>query len=261
MNKSQIIDTFLSEACINERISDGIFNVENPEHMDVLREVFVKYGLTKEDAITLHNKMLEGKYPERQAYNKNGILVTFPTPEYKQRAIKRGTHTEQNPLKQQGAPIFKGDTETSPSPDNAAPPAEPPPQGGEQPSSLPSSGVQPTGGAEPPTSTLPKAPAGGEPQTVPQGDKQVNIEPSKDQSKDKVEAPPMPPEPPKTPRTKAAEKAVVKQIFSTDDTALSSTPTLDEDKEILRYQLNELYKKADFWGLNEAAKFLKEYIK
>jgi hypothetical protein len=54
------------------------------------------------------NKMLEGKYPERQAYNTNGILVTFPTPEYKQKAIARGTHFEENPKRGQ-ANVFTGD--------------------------------------------------------------------------------------------------------------------------------------------------------
>jgi hypothetical protein len=52
--------------------------------------------------------MLEGKYPERQAYNTNGILVTFPTPEYKQKAIARGTHFEENPKRGQ-ANVFTGD--------------------------------------------------------------------------------------------------------------------------------------------------------
>ena len=54
------------------------------------------------------NKMLEGRYPDRQAYNANGILVTFPTPEYKQKAIERGSHFEQNPKKGQ-ANVFSGD--------------------------------------------------------------------------------------------------------------------------------------------------------
>ena len=50
-------------------------------------------------AETNTNGGVEGKYPERQAYNAKGILVTFPTPEYKADAIKRGTHFEEDPTR------------------------------------------------------------------------------------------------------------------------------------------------------------------
>jgi hypothetical protein len=46
--------------------------------------------------------MDEGKYPERQAYNKDGWLVTFPSGEYKQRAIKKGTHYGSDPTHGKG---------------------------------------------------------------------------------------------------------------------------------------------------------------
>jgi hypothetical protein len=92
-----IIEKFLNRLCLDERIVDGSFCLENDLHMDVLQEYLEKLGATKEDSIGVRNRMLEGKYPERQAYNANGILVTFPTPEYKKRAIDRGTHFEKNP--------------------------------------------------------------------------------------------------------------------------------------------------------------------
>jgi hypothetical protein len=49
----------------------------------------------------MNNNVLEGKYPERQAYNAKGILVTFPNPEYKTAALARGTHFEVDPKKAQ----------------------------------------------------------------------------------------------------------------------------------------------------------------
>lgn len=44
----------------------------------------------------------EGKYPERQAYNKDGWLVTFPSKEYRDRAIQRGTHFTSDPTHGKG---------------------------------------------------------------------------------------------------------------------------------------------------------------
>lgn len=95
------VDKILSSVCLDERISDGIFNMENNDHMDVLQHHLIKRGISETNSIVYRNRMVEGKYPERQAYNANGILVTFPTPEYKQRAIARGTHFEENPKKRQ----------------------------------------------------------------------------------------------------------------------------------------------------------------
>ena len=77
----------------------------SPVHqLVIVKEISGKFKIVNQYL----NKMLEGKYPERQAYNSNGILVTFPTPEYKQKAIQRGTHFEENPKKGQ-ANVFTGD--------------------------------------------------------------------------------------------------------------------------------------------------------
>lgn len=254
MNKSQIINKFLSEACLDERVQDGIFDIGNSAHMEVLREIFIKYGLLEDDATELNNRILDGKYPERQAYNKNGILVTFPTPEYKQRAIQKGTHFEDNPVKQKGAPVFNG--------------GEQPQQPSGQPSSLPASN-QPAGKPSTPASSpqsspssLPPSDVGGEqPDTVSQGGKQMAVEPVGGiEKKEKEETPPTPPPaPPKTPERKAAEREIVRQILATDDTSLSSTPTMEQ--VILNHQLTELCKLAESWAMYDAARFLKSHIK
>ena len=98
MNK-KLLEKILSEVSLDERVGDGMFNIEEDAHMEALRDYLTKKGIDEESVKSFSNKVLEGKYPERQAYNAKGILVTFPTPEYKQAAIKRGTHFEEDPMK------------------------------------------------------------------------------------------------------------------------------------------------------------------
>ncbi len=115
--KSSEIDEMLSKICLDERISSGIFNLDDNDHIKILIE-YLENGIIEKSKATLFiNKMLEGKFPQRQAYNSDGLLVTFPTPEYKQRAIGRGTHFEENPKKGQ-ANIFQ-----APTPNTSTPPS------------------------------------------------------------------------------------------------------------------------------------------
>lgn len=95
------VSELLSELCLDRRVDDGIFDIFNNDHMEILREKLFEMGLPKSEVVELANKVIEGKYPERQAYNSKGILVTFPNPEYKQRAIKRGTHFDEDPTRGQ----------------------------------------------------------------------------------------------------------------------------------------------------------------
>jgi hypothetical protein len=95
------VSELLSELCLDRRVDDGIFDIFNNDHMEILREKLSEMGIPKGEVVELANQVIEGKYPERQAYNSKGILVTFPNPEYKQRAIKRGTHFEEDPTKGQ----------------------------------------------------------------------------------------------------------------------------------------------------------------
>lgn len=115
MNKD-FIDNLLTKICLDDRITDGIFSFENNNHVEVLKEHLLNYNISNKKTLDILNNILEGKYPERQAYNKDGLLVTFPTPEYKQRAIQRGTHFEQNPKKSQ-----TGVFQTTPQPATPAP--------------------------------------------------------------------------------------------------------------------------------------------
>lgn len=92
-------EDILRAVCLDHDVPDGIFNMENNNHMDVLQRHLIKRGISESNSVIYRNRMIEGRFPERQAYNANGILVTFPTPEYKQKAIARGTHFEGNPKK------------------------------------------------------------------------------------------------------------------------------------------------------------------
>ena len=122
-----IVEKIISEVSLDERITDGIFTIENNDHMEVLRDYLNNKGIEKSVVTEFCNGVLEGKYPERQAYNVNGILVTFPTPEYKQRALQRKTHFEKDPTKAAPNVFGGGEQPTQDAPAAPGPPADSPP--------------------------------------------------------------------------------------------------------------------------------------
>ena len=196
------IERLLNKVCLDERISSGIFLMEDNTHLDILQEYLEKYGLTKEEATAIRNKMFEGKYPERQAYNKDGLLVTFPTPAYKQRALARGTHFDKNPTKGQA---FAAKTQPSaPVTTDAQPttPTEPAPTSTEKPSEP----VVPT-----PATTEPSTPAPSEPTPA----AEVPVTGS------------LPVEQPKTPEQKKAETEYVEKILTTENTTIQDITVSD----------------------------------
>lgn len=212
-------DKLLNRICLDERIQDGTFMMENDGHMDILQEYLQKYGLTKEEAEGVRNKMLEGKFPERQAYNKNGLLVTFPTPEYKKRAMDRGTHFEQDPTKKAPNISFDGQTPAAPTaPATPTPPAAPKPITGEEPSKLTPSETTPTTPVAP-TTTAPATPTA-EPSTVAP---EPVVSPETQPTTPTV--PVTPAEPPKTAEQKKAEGEYVEKLLKTE-------MTLDEAKSL-----------------------------
>ena len=253
---SNILDRVFNEVCLDERVSDGVFKMEEASHMDALRDYFVKKGLTKEVATHVTNRMVEGKYPERQAYNRDGILVTFPTPQHKARAIARGSHFEKNPVPQvqQQRDAEKEEPKQAP-PGSKPEPGEIPSGKDKEPDEDDDEDEKGGGGG-----------GGGEKEpTIFQGDKQLEVEPTRD--KDAPEPPPQPAAPavppaPQTPQRAAAEKEVTRQILSTDDTTLSNIGgPLNVNEDLQRHQLRELYKYADKLGYREAVKFLTPHVK
>lgn len=250
---SNVLDRVFNDVCLDERITDGVFRMEETSHMDALRDYFLKKGVTREAAVHVTNRMVEGRFPERQAYNKDGILVTFPTPQHKARAIARGTHFEKNPHPQ----VYKPETEE---------PKQAPPGSKPEPGELPPDDDDDDKHGKDDDDDDDDIGGGGshggrkEP-TIFQGDKQLAVEPPRG---DTPEQPPQPPSPtippaPRTPQRVAAEKEVVRQILATDDAGLSN-PAIPVTS-VVKEQLQELFKKADELGLREAVKFLSHYVK
>ena len=249
---SDTIDRILNDVCLDERIQDGVFRLENEEHMNVLRDYLGKHGVPSNEVININNKILEGRFPERQAYNANGILCTFPTPEYKQRAIAKGTHFEKNPNPQSPA---KEPQKTTPPGSKPEPGESPSASSSKKPASTDSTDDEEVPGRKSNlfTNNGPK---------VSQGGKELEIEPP---NGNEIPSPVTNTisSTPKTPERRAAEKAVVTQILKSDDTALTdvSDPIDSANNALLNTQLNELYKRADELGFREAITFLTPYVK
>lgn len=133
---SNIIERILNEVCLDDRVVDGAISFDNPTHVDVLREYMISKGIPESVANEECNRILEkGQHPERQAYNKDGLLVTFPTSKHKADAITAGTHFDKDPTKppsnifggeaQQDQPSTPQDAQNQPS-SQPAPTPEPP---------------------------------------------------------------------------------------------------------------------------------------
>jgi hypothetical protein len=101
---NDFIKNILLESALDNRIENGILEVNNPEHLMVLADHLFEHGLTEEFVTEVVNNLTlrDGKYPDRQAYNKNGWLVTFPSPDYRNAAIKKGTHYTSDPTHGKG---------------------------------------------------------------------------------------------------------------------------------------------------------------
>jgi hypothetical protein len=248
---SQITDNVFAEVCLDERIADGIFKMEEEQHMNALRDYFIKRGITKEAAIHVTNRMTEGKYPDRQAYRaEDGILVTWPSAQHMAKAFKEnpGKYVKENPK-----------------------PSVPPEEPAKEPikRELPKKDEEPIKDKDDndeddeDDESLPKS-SGGNIFGGGGSDKESGLEIEPPHGEEKVKSPPIPTSPtiasaPRTPERIAAEKEVAMQIINTDDHALTKIePPISE---ICHQQLNELYKRADALGYKEAVTFLTRYVK
>lgn len=105
MNKniSKLIEDLVTECECDNRIETGIFDIYNAEHLVVLSEHMAGHGISESVVeSTIESMIGEGKYPERQAYNKDGWLVTFPSKEYRDAAIKKRSHFTSDPTHGKG---------------------------------------------------------------------------------------------------------------------------------------------------------------
>jgi len=98
--------SIVNDICCDSRIKDGVLRLENPDHVFIVQEYLEKAGYSLNEIVDKTANLFEaGRFPDRQAYNKDGILVTFPSKEYRDRAVNKGTHFAENPKKAQ-ANIF-----------------------------------------------------------------------------------------------------------------------------------------------------------
>ena len=103
-NTSKIIENLITECECDARIENGVLDLYNTDHLIVLSEHMANLGISESEIeeFIIETGVLEGKYPERQAYNKEGWLVTFPSKEYRDAAIKKRTHFGSDPTHGKG---------------------------------------------------------------------------------------------------------------------------------------------------------------
>lgn len=92
--------SLINDICCDGRIKGGFIDLKNADHVFVLQEYLEKNGYDVNEIVEKTADLFEaGRFPERQAYNKDGILVTFPNKSYRDRAVNKGTHFAENPKK------------------------------------------------------------------------------------------------------------------------------------------------------------------
>ena len=98
-NIDKFIEDVILETSLDSRIEEGIFDIYNLDHLDVMGEHMKSHGIDEPVIREIIEKVVqsEGKYPERQAYNREGWLVTFPSQQYRDAAVKKGTHSISDP--------------------------------------------------------------------------------------------------------------------------------------------------------------------
>lgn len=266
----------IDESFINSILLDWAANCDDgsptldEQGVESLYNSLILNGLNENAAYDVASVIVEkGKHPERQAYNKNGLLVTFPTPEYKARAIAKGTHFEKNPKVGQSN-LFGGGQQAPNQPTTDGQSPNTPMDAGS--SELPKSNTQqpqtPPAQKEIPEPGAPDTPAsppsggsttGGSTQTPAQG--QLATEPiqpvAQSPNVSPSPAPPATPTVQKTPQEIAAEKEVIKQILNTGDT-IPTVPVVGGPG--LTEELKKLMKIAIEMELNEAVKMLSKLL-
>ncbi len=94
--------SLVNEIGCDSRIKNGTLDLKNEDHVIILQEYLENAGYDINKIVEKTAKLFEaGRFPERQAYNKDGILVTFPNKQYRDRAVTKGTHFAENPKKAQ----------------------------------------------------------------------------------------------------------------------------------------------------------------
>ena len=69
MNIKQIFLEALEKSSTDNSIENGIFDISKQEHIEILRGHLLESNIDSKTVNQYLNKMLEGRYPDRQAYN------------------------------------------------------------------------------------------------------------------------------------------------------------------------------------------------
>lgn len=180
---TNFLQNILLEVAIDNRVPTGMVDINNILHREILAEKLIDHGIDQKTTMEVVNRLAlkDGKYPDRQAYNKDGWLVTFPTPEHKNAAIKKKTAFSSDPThgsggmhlyykskgkqsrqKTQGTSEVGGETEqpstsTQQKSDSAVAPEQPAQQPAQQSvqSELPKSGEKTSQATSQPTTKVP----------------------------------------------------------------------------------------------------------
>ena len=250
--KRNIFDTVLRDVSFDSRITNGIFDIEKNDHMDILREYFTNKGIDSDTVREFTNGVLEGKYPERQAYNVKGILVTFPTPEYKANALKAGTHFENDPTKR--APNVFAAAQQDKAAERSAPAATPDEPAAAAPKPAPTTLPTSAAGPEPtPADTKTPGQSPGktpeQPPEVPPPQTTQAPQPSPETSEPEPEPTQLPEPEIKSEPEKTADKNVIKTILKGDDYMLEAEGQFPVKMKMIRMHvleiINELNKNPD----------------
>jgi len=99
----EAVNGSILDICVHPLVEDGTFDTQNTEHMFLLMESLIEKNFDDTTVSEVVKALRhEGKHPERQAYNKEGWLVTFPSKEYRDAALKKGTHAIADPTHGKG---------------------------------------------------------------------------------------------------------------------------------------------------------------
>jgi len=220
MTRDRIIEKVLNDISVDPRITDGIFDIKNTQHIGYLCEYLINKGIESDIVYEFVKPLIERSddpsVRARQAWNRKGLLVTFPDVSYKQDAIKAGTHFEDDPTR--GHPnIFQGDKPPATEPPLATTSAS---QSGTTKTNLPvstSTATPPSAeksgeDTEEPAQQMPNAFTSAAPQQSPSDEEP--IEPTK-----------LPPPTPTPTGEKEANKDVIKKILKGDDYMLEAVVT------------------------------------
>lgn len=85
--------SIINDVCCDSRIKDGVLRLDNPNHVFILREYLEKVGYDVYEITQKTSKLLESiDFPDQQAYDLHGNLITFSNKKLCEQYLKNKTH-------------------------------------------------------------------------------------------------------------------------------------------------------------------------